>query len=91
VSAPELGPELEYSEIADEQLNDLEATDVSLYNAVLAACELIGRNPSLAQSMSAAVQTDSGIVFRFPVPDRYPHKVFWSSVGPRIEAVFPYK
>jgi hypothetical protein len=91
VSSPELGPELEYSEVADEQLNELEAADASLYNAVLEACELIGQNPSLAQSMSAAVRTDHGMVFRFPVPDRYPYKVFWSSVGPRIEAVFPYK
>ena len=91
MSSPELSPELEYTEVADEQLNDLEATDASLYNAVLAACELIGQNPSLAQSMSAAVRTDNGIVFRFPVPDRYPYKVFWSSVGPRIETVFPYK
>ena len=91
MSSPELSPELEYSEVADEQLNDLEATNAALYNAVLTACELIGQNPSLAQSMSAAVRTDSGIVFRFPVPDRYPYKVFWSSDGPRIEAVFPDK
>ncbi len=91
MSSPELSPELEYTEVADEQLNELEATDASLYNAVLAACELIGQNPSLAQSMSAAVRTDNGIVFRFPVPERYPYKVFWSSAGPRIEAVFPYK
>lgn len=91
MSSPELSPELEYTEVADEQLNELEATDASLYNAVLAACELIGRNPSLAQSMSAVVRTDNGMVLRFPVPDRYPYKVFWSSVGPRIEAVFPHK
>lgn len=91
MSSPELGPELEYTEVADEQLNELEATDPSLYNAVLAACELIGQSPSLAQSMSAAVRTDHGIVFRLPVPDRYPYKVFWRSEGPRIEAVFPYE
>jgi hypothetical protein len=91
MTSPGTSPELEYSEVADEQLDELEATDASRYNAVLAACELIGQNPSLAQSMSAAVRTDNGIVFRFPVPDCYPYKVFWSSAGPRIEAVFPYK
>lgn len=91
MSEPELGPELEYSEVADEQLNELEATDAPLYNDILAACELIGQNPALAQSMSAAVSTGNGIVLRLPVAGRYPYKVFWRSAGPRIEAVFPYK
>jgi hypothetical protein len=40
--------------------------------------------------MSAAVQTADGIVFRLAVPGRHPYKVFWSSDGPRIEAIFPY-
>ena len=72
MSSPELSPILEYSEVADEQLNALEATDASLYNAVLTACELIGRNPSLAQSASAVVSTDNDMVLRYPLRER-PH------------------
>jgi hypothetical protein len=80
----------EYSEVADEQLNGLEANDASLYNDVLIVCESIFADASRAQSMSAAIQTVDGIVFRLAVPGRHPYKVFWRSDGPRIEAVFPY-
>lgn len=80
----------EYSAIADEQLDRLEATDPALYGDVLTICELILTNPSRARSMSAAVTTDDGILLRLAVPGRHPYKVFWSSAGPRIEAVFPY-
>ncbi len=80
----------EYSEVADEQLDQLEATDTGLYNDILTVCEAIFADASHAQSMSAAVRTDEGIVFRLAVPGRHPYKVFWSSTGPRIEAVFPY-
>lgn len=79
----------QYSEIADEQLDELEATDPGAYNDVLAACEGIFRDPLWAQSNSSAIQTAEGIRFRLPVKGRR-HKVFWSSDGPRIEAVFPY-
>jgi len=34
---------------------------------------------------------DGDIVFRYPVPGRFPYKVFWSIDGPTIEAVFPYR
>jgi hypothetical protein len=80
----------EYSLVADQQLDDIEATDTDLYNDVLIVCESIFIDPARAQSMSAAVQTREGIVFRLAVPGRHPYKVFWSSAGPRIEAIFPY-
>lgn len=79
----------QYSEVADEQLNDLEATDPDTYNDVLEACESIFEDPTWAQANSSAIQTSQGIRLRLPVKGRH-HKVFWSSDGPRIEAVFPY-
>jgi len=79
-----------YSEIADQQLDELQATDGALYNDVLTVCELIFTDPGRAQSMSAAVRTDHGIVSRLAVPGRYPYKVFWTSAVPRVEAVFPH-
>lgn len=81
----------DYSEVADAQLDRLEAgDDVALYNAVLDACELIFRLPGKAQALSTAIQTEQGIRFRLPVAGQSPYKVFWSSEGPRIEAVFPH-
>ncbi len=79
-----------YSEIADQQLDDLERSDAALYNDILTVCELVFTDPGRAQSMSAAVQTEHGIVFRLAVPGRHPYKVFWSSDGPRVEAIFPH-
>jgi hypothetical protein len=81
----------DYSAIADAQLDSLEAgPDVVLYNAVLDACELILHHPEQAQALSTAITTDAGIRLRLPVA-RYPdYKVFWSTAGPRIEAVFPH-
>ena len=83
------GTEGEYSEAADEQLTELEATSPDLYNDVLTVCEAIFADTTFAQSMAAAVQTESGIVFHLAVPGRHPYKVFWTSTSPRIEAVFP--
>jgi hypothetical protein len=60
------------------------------YNAVLDACELIFRLPDQAQALSSAITTPYGIRFRLPVAGHPPFKVFWSSEGPRIEAVFPH-
>ena len=80
-----------YSAIADQQLDDLEAgPDVDLYTAVLDACELIFRLPAQAQARSTAITTPDGIRLRLPVAGHHPYKVFWSSDGPRIEAVFPH-
>jgi len=68
-----------YSQVADEQLDSLEAgPDVDLFNAVLDACEL------------TAIATAEGIRLRLPVAGHPPYKVFWSSDGPRIEAVLPH-
>ena len=80
----------EYSEVADRQLDELQASSPDLYNDVLTMCELIFANPARAQSMSTAVHTPDGIVLRLPVPGRFPYKVFWTSEGPRVEAVFPH-
>jgi hypothetical protein len=79
-----------YSEIADQQLDELQASDPDLYNDILTICELVFEHPSRAQALSTAVRTPDGIVLRLAVPDRFPHKVFWTSSGPRIEAVFPH-
>lgn len=80
-----------YSEIANAQLDELASSDVDLYNDVLTVCESIFQNPARAQSMSTAIQTrEHHIVLRLPVPGRPPYKVFWTTKGPRIEAVFPH-
>ena len=80
-----------YSEVADAQLDELEAgADPELYDAVLAACALVFARPSLAQSSSSAIPTSDGVVLRLAVPERPDWKVFWTSTGPRIEAVLRY-
>lgn len=81
----------EYSAIADGQLDALELSNPALYNDILTICEFVFTNPGRAQSMSAAIRAEHGIVFRLAVPGRHPYKVFWSADGPRIEAVFPYE
>jgi hypothetical protein len=48
------------------------------------------RLPRVAQARSTAITTTDGIRFRLPVVGHPPHKAFWSSDGPRIEAVFPH-
>ena len=83
-------PSGDYSAVADEQLDALEADEPQLYDDILVVCQLVFNSPQRAQSMSSAVHTDRGIVFRLPVPGHHPYKVFWSSEGPRIEAVFPH-
>ena len=80
-----------YSLVADEQLDGiLAAGDTALYNDLVTVCEFILDHPGAAQRDSSAISTAEGIRFRFPVPGRPPFKVFWSSEGPTIEAVFPY-
>jgi hypothetical protein len=82
-----------YSVVANEQLDEiLDAGDNDLYNNLIDACEGILDRPGAARVHSSAVKMEDGsIVFRYPVPDRAPYKVFWSSDGPTIEAVFPYR
>ena len=80
-----------YSEVVDQQLGELErGADMALYNAVLDVCELIFRLPLQAQSRSTAITTQEGVRLRLAVPGHPPYKVFWSSQGPRIEAIFPH-
>jgi hypothetical protein len=80
-----------YSAVAGEQLDAILAEGhVELYNSLVVVCEFILDHPHLAQRDSSAIVTEVGIRFRFAVPGHQPYKVFWSSAGPRIEAVFPY-
>jgi hypothetical protein len=80
-----------YSEVADAQLDALEAgLDAALYNAILDACDLIFRLPAVAQARSTAVISKDGLLMRLPVAGHPPYKVFWTTAGPRIEAVFPH-
>lgn len=81
----------DYSEVADTQLDMLEnGPDVELYNSVLDTIELIFRALGQAQSLSTAITTPGGIRMRLPVIGHPPYKVFWSTDGPRIEAIFPH-
>jgi hypothetical protein len=79
-----------YSDVANEQLDEIVASgNIDLYNALVTVCEWILDSPGLAQEQSSAITTGSGIVFRCPVPGFNPYKVFWTSAGPSVEAVFP--
>ena len=81
----------DYSEVADAQLDALEiGPDADLYNSVLDTIEFIFRLPGQAQSLSTAITTPDGIRMRLPVIGHPPYKVFWSTDGPRIEAIFPH-
>lgn len=80
----------ECSEVADEQLDEIEKSDANLYSDILTMCDLIFLEPGRAHSMSTAIRTSEGIRLRLAVPDHRPSKIFWSTSGPRIEAVFPY-
>ncbi|QIV79609.1 hypothetical protein [Mycolicibacterium frederiksbergense] len=83
--------EADYSQVANGQLDALEqGPDVDLYNAVLDTIELIFRVPGQAQGLSTAITTADGIRMRLPVIGHPPFKVFWSTDGPRIEAIFPH-
>jgi len=80
-----------YSAIADQQLDELLASgEAGLYAATVEACELILDRPGDVRLRSAAIQTPHGIRFRTSVSGFPDTKVFWSSEGPRIEAVFSY-
>ncbi len=79
-----------YSTIADQQLDELEALDPDLHDAVLTACESIFDQPERAQSISRAITTQQGIRMVLSVLGFPDYKVFWSTDLPRVEAVFPY-
>lgn len=79
-----------YSRVADEQLDALEeSSDPDLYDAVLEACHLVFERPTQAQALSTVITTEQGLILVLPVAGHPPYKVFWSSDGPRVEAVFP--
>jgi hypothetical protein len=81
----------DYSEVADAQLDELQQSPhIDLYNAVLDTIELIFKLPGQAHALSTAITTNEGIRLRLPVIGHPPYKVFWSTGGPRIEAVFPH-
>ncbi|MCL2467357.1 MAG: hypothetical protein FWF02_02890 [Micrococcales bacterium] len=79
-----------YSQVAADQLDIAETADPGLYRDLVDTCEAILDDPSRHRAAASAVVTHDGVVLRTPVPRRPPYKVFWSSDGPRIEAVFPY-
>jgi hypothetical protein len=79
-----------YSAVADAQLDLLEVGPrADLYDAVVSTCMQVFDEPALAQSLSTVIATERGLVLVLPVPRHPPYKVFWTSAGPRIEAVFP--
>ena len=78
-----------YSKIADQQLDEIEALDPDLYDAVLTVCESVFDHPERAQSVSRAITTEQGIRMVLSVPGFAPYKVFWSTELPRVEAVLP--
>lgn len=81
----------DFSRVADQQLDELEAgPDTARYNAILDTCDLIFRLPNHAGMRSSAITTNDGIIARLAVPGHFPYKVFWSTQGPRIEAIFPH-
>jgi hypothetical protein len=79
-----------YSEVADEQLDEIETGDLDLYRDVLTICRLVFASPGQARSLSTALTTKDGILLRLTVPGHAPYKVFWTSAEPRVEAVFPH-
>ena len=82
---------LNASELAQLQLAELaNGSNVDLYQAVVDACNLILTSPGRAQGMSSAIFSFKGPVLRLPVVGHPPYKVFWTTEGPWIEAVFPH-
>lgn len=79
------------SQLAEEQFEEIyNGDDVELANAIADAWNLIMQLPGQAQANSDAIRTGAGdIVLRYPVPG-HQLSIFWSTAGPRIEAIFPY-
>ena len=76
----------DYSAYAERQIDLIE--DDALYNAVLDTCEVILHRPGLAQSLSGVITSEQGLRLTLQVEGHPEWLVFWSSAGPRIEAVF---
>lgn len=79
-----------YSQVANNQLDRIEATDPDLCADLVELCEDIFDAPHIARASASAITTADGIVMRSAVPGRWPYKIFWTLGGPRIEAVFPH-
>ncbi len=88
--SPEDPPRAGYSDVAAEQLDEIEQRDVDLLDDLVDICEDILDRPQAYRDSAAAINTEQGIRMRSAVPGRHPYKVFWSTAGPRIEAIFPY-
>ncbi len=81
-------------------LQDLKLKDPDLYKAIQEACTHIIEHPLRAQAQSTGIQVPRanedgvirgrGMLMRLPVVGHPPWKVFWTTVRPRIEAVFEY-
>jgi hypothetical protein len=87
------GPGDAYSALADQQLAEIEATDVDLYDDILTACEFILDHPHRALAMSATIvvtKPEPGTIRRFTVVGRASWKIFWDAAMPRIEAIIEY-
>mgnify|MGYP001613248218 FL=1 len=68
-----------YSEIADQQLDDLESkTDVRLYNEVIKVCNQIFDEPDSIKKFPSVITTMEGLRFSTSVPGGYPYRVYWS-------------
>lgn len=81
---------MKYSKRADEQLDELQRGDDETWNAVCDALEHIEEHTGQAQADSGSFATDDGTVLALPVIGADPLKVFWTTDGPTIKAVFGY-
>lgn len=78
----------EYSHVADELLDALEAGPVQRHTGCLPV-DL--QRPGTREGLSTAITTREGIRLRPPVVGHPPYKVFWSSDGWRAETVLPHR
>ncbi len=91
----------QYAERVTTLLLAIKDRDPELYKALRDACEFVLDHPLRAHAASAALQVSAadakgvvrgrGMVMRLPVVGYPPWKVFWTTIGPRIEAVFEYE
>lgn len=81
----------DFTEIASGQYDVLyDGPDRELAEAIWLTYEAVLNSPETARAASAAIRKQDGsIVMRLPVIG-HPHSVFWTTGGPRIEAIFPY-
>lgn len=80
----------DFTRIAEEQFEQIyRGDDVDFANAIVDACDLVLNEPGEAQAVSGALITDDGrTILAYPVPGYPGVKIFWSSDGPLVEAIF---